>query len=671
MVAYLEKSDDNTKFHQIVYFLSSCTINYALTISPTIYASYIEQFWNIASSKTINYVKKIHAIVDGKAVVISESSVRSDLLFDDEDGGVDSVERAITTNASLKVAHASDNILKTQTTAMPNVGIPQGIDTCGNPRRQDTMGGHTFGCGDGRMEHTIELMDTLPLTPHDSSLTGGYTPGSHEGRLKLEEFIDLCTTLSNKVSTLENELIRTKAVYHKAFITLTKRVKKLETQLKQNRSRAVIHSSYEEEPSVHINDSPKQGRMIEELEKDEDVNLLSFDEELAQKLYAEELENETTRQEQEKYNQEKALELQTHLYKREKYVEKGDQAKEIDWNDPTVLRYHALQNRPLSKDKVRKNMVMYVKNKEGYKQSYFKGMKYEDIRPIFERVDQKTKEKEEEVKAQADSDQEVEEMKLYMWIVPDEDISIDAIPLATKPLVIVEYKIVNKGKISTYHITKADGSIKRYILMINWLENIDREDLEALSKLVKDKHRNTRLEDGYERVLYGDLKVMFEPNIESYPKETMSYSFYYPPENNVIVARNVKFFKNSLISQEASGSLEDLEVILKEDAHNYENTSLHHDEDEQEIDKPQSDVESYLGKYFAMKDLGEAAYIHGIKIYRDRSRLLIGLCQSDYIEKIMKRFNMKNSKRRLVPMQKKPRLSKAQGASTLDEVKRM
>ncbi|GJT97986.1 retrotransposon protein, putative, ty1-copia subclass [Tanacetum coccineum] len=49
-----------------------------------------------------------------------------------------------------------------------------------------------------------------------------------------------------------------------------------------------------------------------------------------------------------------------------------------------------------------------------------------------------------------------------------------------------------------------------------------------------------------------------------YLKETMSYSFYYPPENKVIVAQNVEFFKNSLISQEASGSLEDLEVIQEE-----------------------------------------------------------------------------------------------------------
>ncbi|GJX43981.1 retrotransposon protein, putative, ty1-copia subclass [Tanacetum coccineum] len=83
------------------------------------------------------------------------------------------------------------------------------------------------------------------------------------------------------------------------------------------------------------------------------------------------------------------------------------------------------------------------------------------------------------------------------------------------------------------------------------------------------------------------------------------------------------------------------------------------------------DVKSYLGRCFAMKDLGEAAYILGIKIYRDRSWRLIGLCQSAYIKKILKRYHMENSKRGSIPMQEKLRLSKSQGASTPAELKRM
>ncbi|GJZ81478.1 hypothetical protein Tco_0646472 [Tanacetum coccineum] len=52
-----------------------------------------------------------------------------------------------------------------------------------------------------------------------------------------------------------------------------------------------------------------------------------------------------------------------------------------------------------------------------------------------------------------------------------------------------------------------------------------------------------------------------------------------PYENKVTVAQNVEFFKNSLISQETSGSLEDLEVIEEEDMNPFENTSGYHDKD--------------------------------------------------------------------------------------------
>ncbi|GJV97996.1 zinc finger, CCHC-type containing protein [Tanacetum coccineum] len=71
-----------------------------------------------------------------------------------------------------------------------------------------------------------------------------------------------------------------------------------------------------------------------------------------------------------------------------------------------------------------------------------------------------------------------------------------------------------------------------------------------------------------------------------YPKETNGYSFYYPPENKIFVARNAEFFENDVIDHEASGSLEDLEIIQEEDTHPSLDTSLDHEEDDQEIDEP-------------------------------------------------------------------------------------
>ncbi|GKA40654.1 RNA-directed DNA polymerase [Tanacetum coccineum] len=98
------------------------------------------------------------------------------------------------------------------------------------------------------------------------------------------------------------------------------------------------------------------------------------------------------------------------------------------------------------------------------------------------------------------------ELKKYLVIVKDDDIAIDAIPLATKPPVIVEYNLVKEGIMIHYQLIRVDGSSKRYTSMIRRLQGIDREDLETLWKLVKTKHSDTRPKDEHERVLWGDLK---------------------------------------------------------------------------------------------------------------------------------------------------------------------
>nr|GEX08489.1 hypothetical protein [Tanacetum cinerariifolium] len=409
MVAYLENSDDNTKFHQIVNFLSSWSITYALS-----------------------------------AVVISESLVRSDLLFDDEDGITcltndeilenlalmgyeplstkltfqkdeavnqeegDRVERAITTDASLEAAQ--DNIggsPRLQETMGGTSAQTRSGRVLAHPNEPPLLEGHTSRNEEGRLEENIKLTDTVPI-PHDSPLTEGYTHGSDEGKITLVELMETCTILSNMVTQMETELSTTKAIYNKAFITLTNKVKKLESQLKQKRSRAVIFSLDEKEPSVHIEDSPKQERIIKEMDKDENINLssakdkgkgimqetelpkklkkkeliqLSLNKELAQKLYAEELAKEEARQE---------IWDQVHIF-----VPKDS---EIEREVMKRARFDLQQGSSKKK-----------------------------------RLDQQTEETEEEAEAQGNSNQEVEELKLYMRIIPEEDITIEAIPLAIKP----------------------------------------------------------------------------------------------------------------------------------------------------------------------------------------------------------------------------------------------
>ena len=75
-------------------------------------------------------------------------------------------------------------------------------------------------------------------------------------------------------------------------------------------------------------------------------------------------------------------------------------------------------------------------------------------------------------------------------------------------------------------------------------------------------------------------------------------------------------------------------------------------------------VKAWLGKCFSMKDLGEAQFILGIKIYRDRANRLIGLSQDTYIDKVLQRFDMIDSKKGLLPMTTGTVLNKGQSPTT-------
>ncbi|GJZ68336.1 hypothetical protein Tco_0631576 [Tanacetum coccineum] len=188
-------------------------------------------------------------------------------------------------------------------------------------------------------------------------------------------------------------------------------------------------------------------------------------------------------------------------------------------------------------------MSTYLKNMAGYKHNQMKSKSYDEIQEMFDKemnrvntfIDMNTElvkvsktkaegsskragdelEQEKAKKQKGDNDQEEAEMKRHIEIVKDNEVEIDVIPLATKPPVIVDYKIDKDGWMGYFKLIRADGSSKRYSSMIKMLQGIDREDLETLWKLVKAKHKNTRPKDDYERVLWGDLKVMFEPNIKS------------------------------------------------------------------------------------------------------------------------------------------------------------
>ncbi|GJU04525.1 hypothetical protein Tco_1120955 [Tanacetum coccineum] len=144
----------------------------------------------------------------------------------------------------------------------------------------------------------------------------------------------------------------------------------------------------------------------------------------------------------------------------------------------------------------------------GYKYNQLKGRSYDEIKKLFDKEMKRVNSfvamnsKAQEISEKKDESNNEAELKKHLVIVKDNDIAIDVIPLATKPPVIVEYKLIKKEIIRHYQLIRADGSSKRYSFMNRMLHGIDREDLETLWKLVKTKHGDTRPKDEHERVLW-------------------------------------------------------------------------------------------------------------------------------------------------------------------------
>nr|GEX34840.1 hypothetical protein [Tanacetum cinerariifolium] len=172
MVFCLEKTEENSKFHHIVDFLSTCSINYALTVSD------LEDVRNCGGEET----------------KLTTQALRNHIR------GVDAQTRFETASK-----RSSNPPLST---------------------------GHTDESGKARMEQETDLTDFIPPTPYDSPFLGGHTPESDESRPNINELMNLCTQLSNRVLALE----QFKTAQNLVIKRLQTKVKRLE---KKQRARTL------------------------------------------------------------------------------------------------------------------------------------------------------------------------------------------------------------------------------------------------------------------------------------------------------------------------------------------------------------------------------------------------------------------------------------------------
>ncbi|GJX83729.1 hypothetical protein Tco_0333210 [Tanacetum coccineum] len=513
LVVFLEKPDESDGFEQIVDFLNAHTIKYALTLQ---------------------------ALVDKKKVIITESTIRRDLYLEDAEG----------------------------TECLPTATIFEELTRIGGPIEP--------------VADEAANEESVPTHSNDPLLSG-------EDRIKLNELMELCTTLQLRVLDLET----TKTAQAKEIASLKKRVKKMERKRKSktpgmkrlfkvDRSPQVISS--EDEGLDDQEDASKQERKIADIDADAEevevekvvstaevitnsATIITVDElTLAQtlieikatkpKVRGVVIQEPTELEEEERLAREREddiniaewdnvqamidadYELDARLQAQEQeeltIEEKSRLFVELMDKRKTHFAKLKAEKKTTNQSSKLESNVYLSKKMVGFTHNQLKNKSFNEVQKAFDktmswidsfvpmdsemvkdraegsekRAEDNTKrigtklEQEKAKKQKIDDDQEEAEMKKLIEIFPDEEeVAIDAIPLATKPTPIVNFQIHRKGRQGYYEIMRADGSAKTYLLFSQQLKEFDREDLENLWKLVKAKHGNTRQEEGYERVL--------------------------------------------------------------------------------------------------------------------------------------------------------------------------
>ncbi|GKB13003.1 retrovirus-related pol polyprotein from transposon TNT 1-94 [Tanacetum coccineum] len=188
---------------------------------------------------------------------------------------------------------------------------------------------------------------------------------------------------------------------------------------------------------------------------------------------------------------------------RQRAMSEAKSTKKIDWNDPSVIRYHALKMKPKTVAQARRNdFNQHIEPMEhgSEKMKSPEKIEEEDIQEEMKEVVKESGAKRKKslprkrrtVKRQKlEEDAEKEELKGFLDIILREDVAEDVESLSTK----------------------GDGSFKNYKVLSEMLKEFDRQDVEELYRLVKERYSASRPE-GYDLMLWGDLHTLFEPDEE-------------------------------------------------------------------------------------------------------------------------------------------------------------
>nr|GEV81907.1 hypothetical protein [Tanacetum cinerariifolium] len=464
--AVMSQTTDNrlSSYDHTFSYKHSTGWKYALTVNPYIYVSCIKQFWNTVVVKQTNDVTRLQALVDKKKVMITKATIRDAIRLDDAEGvdclpneeifaelarmGVETplIEGMLVAREPEEQGAAEEEVQgnDNDATQEADTGVTgdDRVDTSNDTIMEDVS-------NQGRMIDELDKDEGAALISEKEEEKKAR--GSSGGGYQCKIITEVVTTASTLVSATSTIILATEP---KVPTAAPVKVVAASTR----RRKGVVIRDPEEESTTKIPDETKfkdkgNGIMVEEpkpmKKKQQDVAI--------------------------------------------------DHVKQKAKEDPYVQRYQVMKKRPQIEAQARRNMIMYLKNTAGFGLDYFKGMSYNDIRPIFKakfntniKFLLKLKEEIEEEENRAlesinetlaskaakrrrlnEEAEDVEDLKQHLEIVPDEDDDVytEVTPLARK--------------------------------------NFDREDLESLWSIVKERFSTSKPNNYFDDYLLTTLRATF------------------------------------------------------------------------------------------------------------------------------------------------------------------
>nr|GFA20944.1 hypothetical protein [Tanacetum cinerariifolium] len=467
VVAILEKSD-------------------ATEVNPHIYISCIKQFWNTTSVKRSDDVTRLQALVDKKKIVLSENVICEILQLDDAEGVVFANMRRVGKGFSRVETPLFEGMLAARQLGEEGLAEEQvQADDIISAAVQENVAHDAISSPPSHdIPSPSQVQSSPPQQPQGSPQA---PPQGAEFPTHIQQILDVFSALTRRVENLEND----KAAQKLEIIKLKARVKRLEkaNMVKSSKLRRLrkVGESRRIESSDDMEDVFNQGRMIDDMDKDEGIELAeiyNLDLDHSSKVLIMQEDDSEVQEVVEIVTTAKLITdvvtaasqvsaasatisatkpIVAAYTRRRKGVIIRDPEEELSSKTPAETpklkdKCNGMKKRPQTESEARKNMMIYLKNTAGYKMDFFKGMSYAEICPIFqdrfdenmrflfksrEEIDEEDQEiiksinetpaqKTAKKRKLTEEAQEDEDLKKHLEVVDDEDddVFIEATPLA-------------------------------------------------------------------------------------------------------------------------------------------------------------------------------------------------------------------------------------------------